>query len=368
MLRYLFILLLLGHGLLHLTGFTRAFGWAAPPSAAVISRTVGTLWLTAAFLLAVVAWQLFQKNESWWVAGLAALVLSQCLLFSLWREARFGTIVNAVLLLAIVIGFANWSFHRTYTRAVRQAEADLGAGTSALVTEADLERLPPPVRRYLRYAGVPGKPRVREVFVRLTGTMRQRGRGWFPFGSVQHNFVALPTRLFYMKAKMFGTEVPGFHAYENGRAEMQVRLLGMIPMVAVSGGALDRAETVTYFNDLCIFAPAALAEPFITWGRHTDTSAVAQCTVNGQTISAELFFNAEGALVNFVSDDRYEVSAKRCYRFSTPLGRYRDFSGMRLASYGEALWQYPEGTFVYGRFFIEEVLYNEAATLAAGRP
>ena len=46
------------------------------------------------------------------------------------------------------------------------------------------------------------------------------------------------------------------------------------------------------------------------------------------------------------------------YPFSTPVSRYRDLNGYNLPTYGEMIWHYPDGEFVYGKLEINSVAYN----------
>jgi hypothetical protein len=62
--------------------------------------------------------------------------------------------------------------------------------------------------------------------------------------------------------------------------------------------------------------------------------------------------------MNFVSDDRYDVNEKKQYRFSTPLSDFANVNGFNLPTYGEAIWHYPEGEFVYGKFRLKSLEYN----------
>ena len=83
--------------------------------------------------------------------------------------------------------------------------------------------------------------------------------------------------------------------------------------------------------------------------------------LEGVRIQATLYFNAKGQLVNFVSDDRYAVSDMQRYRFSTPVADYKNFNGFNVMSFGEAVWHYPDGEFVYGKFELQELVYNVPA-------
>jgi len=125
-----------------------------------------------------------------------------------------------------------------------------------------------------------------------------------PFEAEQQSFADDPTRLFLMRARMFGLPVEAFHRLISGHATMQVKVAGVVPMVDARGDEMDRGETVTLFNDMCILAPGTLVGPDITWEPVDASAARARFTHRGHTITATLFFNTDGRLVNFESDDR----------------------------------------------------------------
>jgi hypothetical protein len=52
------------------------------------------------------------------------------------------------------------------------------------------------------------------------------------------------------------------------------------------------------------------------------------------------------------------TSDMKSYPFSTPINAYKSFGPYKLASYGETIWQYPDGAFTYGRFRMKMVRYN----------
>ena len=183
-----------------------------------------------------------------------------------------------------------------------------------------------------------------------------------PFTSEQYNFMGAATRLFFMKAVMKGLPVTGFHSFKNGDAFMDIRLLSLFKVQYQSGREMGIAETVTFFNDMCCMAPATLIDKRIKWLDSDSTSANAAFTNNGITISARLFFNETGELVNFVSDDRYAAGDNKTMqrlRWSTPLKEYREVDGYRLATDAEAVYTYPTGDLCYGTFNLRHITYNQ---------
>lgn len=362
MLRYIFAFVVLMHGLIHFMGFAKAFQYADIQALTKeISKPAGVLWIITAFLFIAVTVFLVANKSWWWLPAVPAVVLSQILITHVWSDAKWGTIANTIILVAAILSFGSWSFERKYRHDVAAHLARMPRTEGRLITEADLQTLPAPVQRYLRLVGVVNKPFIHDFKILFNGEMRSKNRKWFSFTSEQFDFVDEPTRLFYMKGKMFGLTVPGYHAYNNGDASMKVKLFGMFPLVMADGEMMDQSETVTLFNDMCLLAPATLLNKRITWDAVDDNTAIAHFIVGKNSISAKLLFNEAGELVNFISDDRYAIADRKQYRFTTPVRDYKAFHGYRIGSEGEAVWNYNDGPFVYGKFHLKDVQYNVAA-------
>jgi hypothetical protein len=207
-----------------------------------------------------------------------------------------------------------------------------------------------------------GQPRVQSYHLRFRGRIRSAPDSrWMPFEAEQQSFADEPTRLFLMRARMFGVPVEAFHRAIGGHATMQVTVAGVFPVENARGDAMDRAETVTLFNDMCLLAPGTLIDPGIAWEAVDATTARARFNNEGQTIAATLRFDKAGELVNFESDDRARSESDGTFaprRFSTPVRDYRDFGPVRLMSFGEARWLLPDGEFTYGEFNLVDITYN----------
>lgn len=349
------------HGLIHFMGFIKAFRLAEISQLnKSISQSAGILWLIAGILFISVALLIFLGKDWWWIAAVPAIILSQVLIISVWQDARFGTIANVIIAIAAILAFGSWNFHRGFEKDYHEGLARTGSLSTSILTEADIQHMPAPVQRYIRYTGSLGHEKVNNIRLCFNGQMRDRGLDWFELQSVQYNFFDTPTRLFYMTGKMKGLMVPGYHAYKNGNASMQVKLFGLLPVVDSKEGDLNQAETVTFLNDMCLMAPATLIDKRIKWEEIDSLSSKAIFTCNGITVSAILYFNDQGQLVNFISDDRFAISGKKSsrQRFSTPVHEYKSINGINVCSNADVVWHYPEGEFVYGKFKLRSIEYN----------
>jgi hypothetical protein len=359
MLKYFFVFLIFVHGLIHFMGFAKAFNYGnITQLTKAISKPAGFFWLITAFLFIVAAILLLIKKEAWPNIAVVAAIISQILIITVWKDAKFGTIANIIVLLVAIAGWGNNRFESTFIRDVKVHLRQAKAIPTELLTDADIQSLPQPVQKYLRYCGVVNKPKVKNVRIEFEGRMRSKKKDWFPFTTVQYNFFDEPARLFFMKAKMFGITVPGYHDYQQAAAGMNIKLFGLFPVVQVSGAAMNRAETVTLFNDMCLMVPASLIDKRIEWIPVDSLSAKAIFTNGANKITATLYFNQLGQLVNFISDDRTDVNEMKQYRFSTPVKEYRRMGEINIMKYGEAVWHYPDGEFVYGEFNLTSIEYN----------
>ena len=150
--RIAFSTLIALHALIHLMGFAKAFGLASLAQLKLpISRPMGVLWLAAAVLLLAAVALLFASPRWFWLVGLAGLVVSQIAIVASWGDARFGTIANVVLLVAVVYGAFAWGpfgLRAEYERLVRDGTSRMASSArSPNITDADLAALPPLVQR-----------------------------------------------------------------------------------------------------------------------------------------------------------------------------------------------------------------------------
>lgn len=370
-LRWVVVTLLAGHGLIHLLGVAKGFGWAQVSALKQpIGLGGGALWLLAAVLVLTSAVLIAAGAPTWWwtVAALGA-VASEVAIVTSWSDAKFGTAANLILVLAAVYGFISLgptSFHAQYRDQAAEALADAQATPSALVTEEDLAALPAPLAAYIRRSGAVGKPRVTNFSAQFHGRIRGGpDEAWMPFTGEQLNtYGPRPQRVFIMDASRSGLPVTVLHPFRDATATMRAKVLSLFTVVNASGPEMDRGETVTVFNDLVVLAPGAIIDAPVRWTAVNSHRVRGAFTDGHQTVSAELTFDANHDLVDFVSKDRLRASTDgKSFEpqvWSTPLAEHRDADDRRVLVMGEGRWHapQPEGLFTYVEFHIGDIAYN----------
>ena len=129
--------------------------------------------------------------------------------------------------------------------------ADAQPAPSATVSEADLDPLPEPVRRWLRYAQLVGTQRPTTVRLRQEGDFQLEGRGWRPYQAEQYFTTNPPGFLWEASFQMAPlVSVVGRDQYRHGQASMQMRVLSLVPVVDKTGGGLNQGDLLRYLGEL----------------------------------------------------------------------------------------------------------------------
>lgn len=356
-------LLIALHGLLHLLGASRAFGWVEMAGLRQsISPAMGVLFLSAALLLTAggVLWG--TRTTGAWAVTLVGVVLSQILVFTVWSDAQVGTLPNLLILAFLLLGPSEWrpgslAFrYRTDTSAAVDAGRARPGLSSPMVTEADLQGLPKAVARWMEGVGVVGRPRITGFRARFGAAIRNGAGDPYMTGSAeQHSFLSPPRRLFLLQVRRGLIPVEVYHVYGPDGATMEVRALGLVPVLRVGGEEMARSETVTFLNDLVLLAPAGLLELDLEWIPRSSRRVDVRWDQLGYVVEAELHFDRSGALEEFRSDDQlrstddgFEVA-----RWRTPIrSRAPTPGGVLLPREAEAWWDADAESWCYARFTV----------------
>jgi hypothetical protein len=279
-------------------------------------------------------------------------------------DKKYIFLVLLLLLVAIVPFFVYKSqeLKRVYNAEVQRELEHNETAEKDVLTVEDIKHLPESVQKYIIYTNSIGKEKVRNFRVVFEGEFRtDPKKGWVKMNAMQYTDLIDTTRLYFMDMKMFGLPVVGLHKYNDAKATMLAKVAGLITVVDGKGHEMNEGETVTVFNDMCMMAPSSLIDNRITWQSIDPLTVRATFTNNDIKISALLYFNENGELKNFVSEDRYYSPTGKTYqkfRWSTPTVDYKDYNGLRISSGGEAIWTLPEGEYSYGRITIKDIQYN----------
>lgn len=262
-----------------------------------------------------------------------------------------------------------WRTARLYRRLV--ADADVTAlpaapPAAAAVSDQDLARLPDAAQRYLRCAGVIGRPADWSLGMHSRGWFRLR-RGWprMSCEAWQYNSALAVARVFWMRIDAAGIlPMLGRDSYLRGRGQMRGKLAGLLTVANGSGPEYDVGELVTLLNDAVIFTPSMLLRMPVTWSAVDDGSFDVTLADNGRRVTGRVFLDDSGLPCDFSTDDRYrdtEGGPERA-RWRTPVGGWRRAGWRWQPSSGSAVWALADGPLTYAEFTWRpgDIRYNVA--------
>lgn len=153
--------------------------------------------------------------------------------------------------------------------------------------------LPTPVRRWLEHAVAPGTPLRRRIEMWQRGRIRLNGR-WWPIRSRQA-LDPLRGYVWPVRTSMFGLPLLGVDRLSDGTAEMNHRLLGLLPVVTATGPDLVRSAAARAATEMC-WSPATALHPSVRWRELSADAAIAEVPVAGEVIECTLRFGPDGSL------------------------------------------------------------------------
>jgi len=266
-----------------------------------------------------------------------------------------------IFLVFTVSYIANIRFSQNVTKEVSDLFNSNATDKNEIIRKDDLAGLPPCVQKWLESSGVIGKERIRTVRLKQKGLMRTKEGGpWMPAEAEQYFTVDEPGFVWKVKVKMAPLlYFTGRDRYYEGKGNMLIKLLSLIPVVDGKGKEMDQGTMLRYLAEMQWFPTAALSN-YIKWEELDAHSARATMSCKGATVSGVFTFNGKGELTEFIAKRYREVNGK--YELADWGGLtkdYKEFSGIRIPNKGEVLWKLKTGDFDWYHWEITEVEYNK---------
>ena len=108
--------------------------------------------------------------------------------------------------------------------------------------------------------------------------------------------------------------------------------------------------------------PAAALSPYIAWEPIDAHAARATMTYRGVSAPATFYFDDAGDLTDMVAERYRTVDGGFALdTWSTPLGEYGEFNGVRVPVAGEGVWKLKSGDYAYIKLRVTELEYDRAA-------
>ncbi|MFD1614093.1 DUF6920 family protein [Gelatiniphilus marinus] len=356
-----FGLLLILHGTMHLIGFVKAFYFNAENKQALgISKSAGLLWLLV-FILFIALASLFFYDKKWFYLAFVTVCISQILILTVWNDAKFGTLINAIIILVSISAYGNHHFNNKVTKEKTALYKNITINNTKVVGKNDLLPLPEIVQKWMENSGVLDKQNTVSLRLKQIGQMRTKPHSkWMPFSAEQYFNLSNPAFVWVTKVRFLPIiNMVGRDKLTNGKGEMLIKLASLIPVVnerdnhKINSGTMQR-----FLSEMCWFPSAALNH-YITWEFIDSSSAKATLTIKKHSVSGIFKFNTKGDLLAFETNRYYGGSkdAKQ-EKWVVKIIDYKNFDGYRIPYKCKVVWQLQDGDFNWLNLEITDLEYN----------
>ena len=230
------------------------------------------------------------------------------------------------------------------------------------VTEVEMNKLPKPVKRFLKYAHVIGKEHSKYIHAKFTGKMKLKpDDGWMSLKIEQVSYMTKPTRLAYISGSKWGIlSFAGFDKYETGKTERSMKLLSFMDIPSAKGEGMVPTAMVSFLSDMALF-PSALLNKYIEWENIDNLSAKASIREQQLSASAIFHFNEQDQLIRIESNDCYyspDGTSLEKAHWSMNYSGYKEINGFIIPTEAKEQWILKTGVFESGEYQLKDIQLN----------
>lgn len=256
-------------------------------------------------------------------------------------------LVSVIALIAIVL--ATWFGVRRQRRDL-SVRIELTRETASVPPNAstdELDSLPPPIARYLRWA-LPGHSAVRVVRLHQVGALRTdpRSARWMAF-EAEH--IAAPHAIgFVWNARvtvMLFVHVRVRDAFLDGERSGHGSLLSAWPVSTDAGTPEINSGSLHRFLAEAVWYPTALLPSAkLQWASINANEALATLSEHGIPVSLEFRFADTGEVIGIYTSARWGTfdGGYQQHPWEGHFQKYREHEGMRVPSEGDVGWYVDE--------------------------
>jgi hypothetical protein len=360
--RIVFMVIIGVHALIHFFGFFKAFGIVQFDAISrPVSKPLGLVWLLAGLLLVLAGVLYAAKSQYWWALALVGVVISQILIFAFWKDAKFGTILNIVILIPAILDYYGSAFTTTISKERTEIMSSAGDKEGAILSEAAIAHLPGPVQHWLQASGAVGKPITQTVYLEQEAEMQMKkgDEKWSKATADQYFTVDPPAFNWSVEMEMNPfVQIAGRDKFQNGKGEMLIKIFSTIPIVnAKNSSNIDEATLQRYLAEIVWF-PSAAISPHISWEAVDEYSSRATMEYQGTTGSGVFHFDQDGNFKKFTAMRFKDAESDEKLEWVVEAQKIEERNGIKVPVQCEAKWKMDGEYWTWLKLKIMGIDYN----------
>jgi len=359
--KYIFVLIVFMHSIIHLLGFIKGFGIKEIKELSMfISKYTGILWLLVSILFIIYTILFLKDFKNSWIVGFFAVFLSQYLILMVWKDAKFGTIANFIILIICIISFGYYHFEKMTESEILRI-INNNKKLNKIIVEDDLNDLPKPIQNWLKNSGIIGKNfiNIAKIEQKALLKMKPDQNNWMEATATQYSTFEEPNFIWVVKVKMNEfLNALGRDKFIDGKGEMFIKLNSLLTVVDEKGEKLDEGTIQRYLGEM-VWMPSLAFSKNIQWEEIDSTTVKATINYKGTSGSGIFYFNSNGDFIKFTAL-RYmgnEANTKK-YEWVIQAEDYKTFEGIKVPSKLTATWKLKQIDWNWLKMEITNIKYN----------
>lgn len=350
------------HGIIHLLGFLKAFGLSEFNSISQpISKPLGLIWLLTFILFTSSTILLIVRSDYWCITGFTGVIISQYLILNNWSDAKFGTILNLIILISTLIAYSTFSFNNKIKDETTKMLESADTTNKKVLLEPMVSDLPTVVNKWLLNSRAIGKEVIHNVYLEqdLQMLMTPEQKDWKNAKAKQYFTTKPPAFNWSVNLKMNPLlDMVGRDKFENGQGEMTIKMLSLFSIVnAQNNEKVNQATLQRYLAEIVWF-PSAAISPYITWESIDKHSAKATMEYNRTKGSGVFHFDENGHFKKFVAMRYKDVNDAEPTKWTVTAIKTEERNGIIIPVELEAEWQLENGNWTWLKLIITNIEYN----------
>lgn len=360
--KFILAALLLIHGLVHLMGLSKK-SLTLPHNQQLDHATNKGWWLVSAVLFIISIPAIFIIHNNWWMFVFPAIILSQILIILYWQKAKWGTVMNIIILIPTILNFAAWKSFGDFEMVHKQIRT-ANSTPGKLVTPERLDLVPYPVQHWIKSSGWLGKPAANIVRLQQQGQLKTSPDSkWIDYKASQYIGVNQPSFAWYAEMQQSPILLlKGLDQFTNGKGQMAISLAGLYRVVNSSGPTIDQGSMVRYLAEICWYPSAALND-YITWTAVDSLHAIGHIQIGKQHAEGLFTFSQNGGMTRFEAmrymDQQSKPATLEKWVIDIDADSYKSFDGIRIPARSSVSWQLKEGEFLWLKMEITSLTYKD---------
>jgi hypothetical protein len=362
LMKAILIILMTIHGLLHLMGFLKGIRLKDfPHIKSHISGIQGVFWFFTHVIIMSAMMLYFSEKPYWWIGGIAGVALSQIMIITIWKDAKWGTLLNIIIFGGAMVAYGEQKFEENFVSLTDSFYKTIRVPGEKGISSSDIQELPYPVRNWINRSGILQKDKIVTCRIKQKGAMKLKAdqKDWIKTSSEQHFRITEPGFIWKVEMKYLGIlPMMGVDYWKDGKASLKTELLNLFSLVEEAGDKMDQASMQRYLAET-IWFPAAAVSPYIKWTGIDSLNAKAEMNYKGIKAEGQFTFNKKGEFVKFTAQ-RFKDNKANAERFPWVVEAtdYTTMNGVWVPIELSIKWKLPEGDFIWYKIHISQIDYN----------